>query len=73
MASRSPAVRPRGLPSPGAWCPTVSWLRGRELQHIEEGQRIILHMLEKLADVSKVEQAPRMEGKRMVCMLAPKA
>ena len=47
--------------------------RGRELQHIEEGQRIILHMMEKLADVSKVEQAPRMEGKRMVCMLAPKA
>ena len=47
--------------------------RGRELQHIEEGQRIILHMLEKLQDVSKVEQAPRMEGKRMVCMLAPKA
>jgi len=47
--------------------------RGRELQHIEEGQRIILHMMEKLADISKVEQAPRMEGKRMVCMLAPKA
>jgi translation initiation factor IF-3 len=47
--------------------------RGRELQHIEEGQRIILHMMEQLADVSKVEQAPRMEGKRMVCMLAPKA
>ncbi len=47
--------------------------RGRELQHIEEGQRIILQMMEKLADVSKVEQAPRMEGKRMVCMLAPKA
>jgi translation initiation factor IF-3 len=47
--------------------------RGRELQHIEEGQRIILHMMEKLADISKVEQQPRMEGKRMVCMLAPKA
>ena len=47
--------------------------RGRELQHIEEGQRIILHMMEKLADISKVEQGPRMEGKRMVCMLAPKA
>jgi translation initiation factor IF-3 len=47
--------------------------RGRELQHIEEGQRIILHMMEKLTDIAKVEQAPRMEGKRMVCMLAPKA
>jgi len=47
--------------------------RGRELQHIEEGQRIILYMMEKLVDIAKVEQAPRMEGKRMVCMLAPKA
>ena len=47
--------------------------RGRELQHIDEGQRIILSMLEKLADVSKVEKPPSMEGKRMTAMLAPKA
>ena len=47
--------------------------RGRELQHIEEGQRIIVHMIEKLTEVAKVEQQPRMEGKRMVAMLAPKA
>ena len=46
--------------------------RGRELQHIEEGQRIILHMIEKLVDIAKIEQQPRMEGKRMVAMLAPK-
>jgi translation initiation factor IF-3 len=46
--------------------------RGRELQHIEEGQRIIAHMLEKLVDVAKVEKAPSMEGKRMTAMLAPK-
>jgi translation initiation factor IF-3 len=47
--------------------------RGRELQHIEEGQRIIAGMLEKLLDVAKVERAPSMEGKRMTAMLAPKA
>jgi len=46
--------------------------RGRELQHIEEGQRIIQNMLEKLADVAKVEKMPSMEGKRMTAMLAPK-
>ena len=46
--------------------------RGRELQHIEEGQRIILHMLEKLVDIAKIEKPPRMEGKRMTAMLAPK-
>ena len=46
--------------------------RGRELQHIEEGQRIIEQILEKLVDVAKVEKAPSMEGRRMSAMLAPK-
>src|SRR5204862_4951463 len=39
--------------------------KGRELQHIEEGKRILHLVLEKLVDICKVEQAPRMEGKRM--------
>jgi len=47
--------------------------RGRELQHIEEGRRIIDQMVEKLVDVAKVERAPSMEGRRMIAMLAPKA
>lgn len=46
--------------------------RGREMQHIEEGQRIIASILERLADCCKVEKAPSMEGKRMTAMLAPK-
>lgn len=46
--------------------------RGREMQHIEEGQRIIAHILEMLVDCCKVEKAPSMEGKRMTAMLAPK-
>jgi translation initiation factor IF-3 len=46
--------------------------RGRELQHIDEGRRIITGILEKLADLAKVEKAPSMEGKRMTAMLAPK-
>jgi translation initiation factor IF-3 len=46
--------------------------RGRELQHIEEGRRIMLSILEKLADLAKVEKNPSMEGKRMTAMLSPK-
>ena len=46
--------------------------KGRELQHIEEGRRVIVHILEKLAEVAKVEKQPSMEGKRMTAMLAPK-
>jgi translation initiation factor IF-3 len=47
--------------------------RGREMQHLEEGQRIIEGMLEKLAEVAKIEKAPTMEGRRMTALLAPKA
>jgi translation initiation factor IF-3 len=46
--------------------------RGRELQHLEEGRRVILSMLEKLADIAKIEKPPSLEGKRMTAMLAPK-
>ena len=47
--------------------------RGREMQHIEEGQRVIQQVLAQLADVAKIERPPSMEGKRMTALLAPKA
>jgi len=46
--------------------------RGREMQHIEEGQRVMNQLLEALLDHCKVESPARMEGKRMVALLAPK-
>ncbi|MGF1581440.1 MAG: translation initiation factor IF-3 [Gemmataceae bacterium] len=46
--------------------------RGRELQHIDEGKRIMADVLEKLEDLAKVERPPSMEGKRMSAVLAPK-
>lgn len=46
--------------------------KGRELQHQEEGRRIINQVLEKLQDLAKVEKPPAMEGKRMTAMVAPK-
>ena len=46
--------------------------RGRELQHVAEGRRVLDAVLEKLADVGKVERPPLMEGTRLVATLAPK-
>jgi translation initiation factor IF-3 len=46
--------------------------RGREMQHIEEGQRVMNQVLEALMDFCKLESPARMEGKRMVALLAPK-
>ncbi len=46
--------------------------RGREMAHIEEGQRVIRGVLEQLEDIAKIESGPNQQGRRIVCMLAPK-
>jgi translation initiation factor IF-3 len=46
--------------------------RGREMQHIEEGQRVMNQLLESLQDSCKLESPARMEGRRLVALLAPK-
>jgi translation initiation factor IF-3 len=45
--------------------------RGREMQHVEEGRRVLDSVLEKLAEVGKVERPPTMDGKKMTAMLMP--
>ncbi len=45
--------------------------RGREMQHVDEGRRVLDAMLQKLAEVGKVERPPAMDGKRMTVMLMP--
>ena len=45
--------------------------RGRELAHIEEGQRIFNEIKETLSDVSKVDQNYRREGRRITMTLGP--
>jgi translation initiation factor IF-3 len=46
--------------------------RGRELAHVEEGQRVIKQVLASLEDIGKVESAPSQQGRRITCILAPK-
>src|SRR5207245_10201443 len=45
--------------------------RGREMQHQEEGRRVLDLVLEKLAAVGKVEGPPTMDGKKVTAMLLP--
>jgi translation initiation factor IF-3 len=45
--------------------------RGREMQHQEEGRRVLDAILEKLATVGKVERPPTLDGKKMTAMLMP--
>src|SRR5436305_13834069 len=45
--------------------------RGREMQHQEEGRRVLDQVLQKLADVGKVERAPKMDGEKVTALLMP--
>ena len=45
--------------------------RGRELAHIDEGQKVFEQIREALADISKVDQNYRREGRRITMTLAP--
>jgi len=46
--------------------------KGRELAHVEEGQRVMQQILVDLAEFSKLESPPSQQGKKMIAMLAPK-
>ncbi|GIT27910.1 MAG: translation initiation factor IF-3 [Gammaproteobacteria bacterium] len=46
--------------------------RGREMAHRELGMEMLKRVEADLADIALVEQAPAMEGRQMVMVLAPK-
>ena len=46
---------------------------GREISHIEIGQEKLQRLADELAEVCAVEQPPKLEGRNMVMILAPKS
>ena len=46
--------------------------RGREITHQDIGMRLLERIRDELADVSVVEHMPKLEGRQMVMVLAPK-
>jgi translation initiation factor IF-3 len=46
--------------------------RGREMAHQELGKKLLDRVEQDLAEVAKVEQHPRLEGRFMTMMLSPK-
>jgi translation initiation factor IF-3 len=49
----------------------VQNFRGREMLHKERGNQRMKEVVTNLADISKVEMAPRMAGRRMTLILSP--
>lgn len=46
--------------------------RGREMLHQELGRELLARIREDLAELASVEQMPRLEGRQMVMLLAPR-
>lgn len=48
------------------------WFRGREMRHQELGAKLLERVEADLGDIAKVEQFPKMEGRRMSMVLTPR-
>lgn len=46
--------------------------RGREMAHQELGLKVLDRVREELEEIAKVEQLPKMEGRQMVMVMAPR-
>ena len=46
--------------------------RGRELAHQELGMNVLIRVRDDLGEIAKVEQMPRMEGRQMTMVVAPR-
>ena len=56
----------------GAKLKAFVFFKGRSIVFKEQGQILLLRLAQDLEELGKVEQMPRLEGKRMTMFLAPK-
>jgi translation initiation factor IF-3 len=47
------------------------FFKGRTIVHKERGELLLLQFADKLSTIAKLEQMPKMEGKKMIIMLSP--
>ncbi len=56
----------------GAKVKAYVFFKGRSILFKEKGEILLLRLAQDLEEVAKVEQLPKLEGKRMIMILAPK-
>lgn len=56
----------------GAKLKAFVFFKGRSIVYKEQGQILLLKLAQDLEEVGKVEQLPKLEGKRMTMFIAPK-
>ncbi|WP_255411848.1 MULTISPECIES: translation initiation factor IF-3 [Aquimarina] len=58
--------------SEGAKLKAYVFFKGRSIIYKDQGQILLLRLAQELEDYGKVEQMPKLEGKRMIMFIAPK-
>jgi translation initiation factor IF-3 len=48
------------------------FFKGRSIVYKERGEVLLLQLADRLKDIAKVEQLPKLEGKKMFLMMSPK-
>ncbi len=56
----------------GAKLKAYVFFKGRSIIYKDQGQILLLKLAQELEDLGKVEQMPKLEGKRMIMFIAPK-
>jgi translation initiation factor IF-3 len=56
----------------GAKLKAFVFFKGRSILYKEKGEILLLRLAQDLEEVGKVEQLPKLEGKRMTMFMAPK-
>ncbi len=56
----------------GAKLKAYVFFKGRSIIFKEQGQILLLKLAQELEEYGKVEQMPKLEGKRMIMFIAPK-
>lgn len=57
----------------GAKVKAFVFFKGRSILFKEQGEILLLRLAQDLEEYGKVEQLPKLEGKRMIMFIAPKA
>jgi translation initiation factor IF-3 len=57
----------------GAKLKAYVFFKGRAIVYKDKGEILLLRLAQELEDYGKVEQMPKLEGKRMTMFIAPKA
>jgi len=56
----------------GAKLKAFVFFKGRSIVFKEQGQILLLRLAQDLEEIGKVEQMPKLEGKRMIMFITPK-